>query len=184
MSKDAWLFAYGSLIYRPGFAAVEVAVAELQGHGRRFWQGSPDHRGTPETPGRVVTLVPLPGERCRGLAYRMPAASVEQILVELDERERAGFERIEVELALVEGGRVSAITYVAGSGNPHFLGPAPLELIAREIANRHGPSGSNADYLRRLARALREIGTQRDHVFELERELDALAPQGPPDSTT
>ena len=178
-----WIFAYGSLIYRPGFAAAEVVVAELEGHGRRFWQGSPDHRGTPQAPGRVVTLVPAPGESVRGLAYRLPADSARQILVELDERERAGFERTEVEL-VVEGGRLAATTYVAASGNPHFLGPAPLEIVAGEIAQRHGPSGSNVDYLRRLAHALRAIGTDSDHVFEVERELDALAVQGPPDSTT
>jgi len=177
------LFAYGSLIYRPGFSAAEVVVAALDGYGRRFWQGSPDHRGTPELPGRVVTLVPAPGERCLGLAYRLPADGAQQILAELDWRERAGFERVEVELELGQG-RLSALSYLARSDNPHYLGPASLSVVAGEIAVRRGPSGSNLDYLRQLARALRRIGVERDHVFEVERELEGLLDQGPPDRTT
>jgi glutathione-specific gamma-glutamylcyclotransferase len=185
-SPALWLFAYGSLIFRPDFSAEETVVAVLANHGRRFWQGSPDHRGTPEAPGRVVTLVSAPGERCLGLAYRLAPAMAEQILGMLDERERAGFERVEVELAAEPLRTLTAVTYVARRDNPHFLGPAPLEALAAEITLRHGPSGSNVEYVRRLARALRELGAADDHVFEVERRVEALAgvAHGPPDSTT
>jgi cation transport regulator ChaC len=183
LSTHAWIFGYGSLIFHPGFDAVEVVMAELADHGRRFWQGSPDHRGTPEAPGRVVTLVAAPGERCLGLAYRLPEGRADEILSLLDQRERAGFERVAVELSSSRG-ELSAVSYVARSDNPHFLGPALLDVLVAEIAERRGPSGSNADYVRRLAGALREIGAKHDHVFEVERRLDALALQGPPDQTT
>jgi cation transport protein ChaC len=183
MLAQPWIFGYGSLIFRPGFTAAEVVVAELSGHVRRFWQGSPDHRGTPQAPGRVVTLVAAPDERCLGRAYRLSEDGAAEILSMLDQREQAGFERVEVELTSSQR-RLRAVTYVAKSDNPHFLGPAPLDVLAAEIAVRRGPSGSNADYVRLLASALREIGAQRDHVFEIEQRLHALGLQGPPDSTT
>jgi glutathione-specific gamma-glutamylcyclotransferase len=173
LPAHAWIFGYGSLIFRPGFAAAEVVVAELPDHARRFWQGSPDHRGTPQAPGRVVTLVAAPGERCLGRAYRLPESGADEILTMLDRREQAGFERVEVELSS-RLGHLRAVTYLAKSDNPHFLGPAPLEVLCAEIAARQGPSGSNADYVRLLASALREIGAERDHVFEIERGLSAL----------
>lgn len=131
-----------------------------------------------------MTLIQAPDERCLGVAYRLPGGQAAAILSALDHRERAGFERLEVALVARTGERLRAITYVARHANPHFLGPAPLEVLAAEIARRRGPSGSNADYVRQLARALRELGADRDHVFEVERQLDALANQGPPDSTT
>ncbi len=173
-----WLFAYGSLIFRPGFAAEERVRAELRGHARRFWQGSPDHRGTREAPGRVVTLVEAAGETCLGVAYRLPARGSAELWKELDLREQAGFERVQVELHSAEYGQFSAVTYVARAHNPHFLGAAPLAELARQVAARSGPSGSNAEYVRRLAAALRELAIDDVHVFELEAALDALSLEG------
>ena len=84
MADTIWLFGYGSLIWRPDIPHRRAEPAHLPGYERRFWQGSHDHRGTPEAPGRVVTLVELAGAVCDGVAFRVPGADAETILERLD----------------------------------------------------------------------------------------------------
>ena len=163
-----WVFGYGSLIYKVDFPYRRREVASITGWKRRFWQGSHDHRGTPEAPGRVVTLLPSPGTRCRGMAYEVDHAVYEH----LDHREKNGYQRHRVEIDLVESGdTVKGTLYVAGQDNPAFLGPAGPDEIARHILGAHGPSGSNRDYLLQLDKALREIGEKDSHVAELTQRV-------------
>ena len=72
-----WLFAYGSLIFRPGFAYIERRVAWMHGYARRFWQWSPDHRGTPEAPGLVLLVPAQRLERRQTLARGLEAGPKE-----------------------------------------------------------------------------------------------------------
>lgn len=165
-----WVFGYGSLIYKVDFPYLEREPAEIEGWARRFWQGSHDHRGTPEAPGRVVTLVPEAGRACRGVAYRVE----HEVFEHLDHREKNGYERHRVAIRLLERGEmVKGTLYVAGRDNPAFLGPADEADMAEHILAACGPSGDNLEYLLRLAEALRELGENDDHVFELERRARA-----------
>jgi len=149
-------------------------VAWVDGWSRRFWQGSHDHRGVPEAPGRVVTLIAAPGERCGGMAFEIENAAAAKIFDQLDYREKNGYERCQSRL-LFESGLddtpVEGIFYVASEGNPAFLGPASVAAIAKQISVSAGPSGSNTEYLLNLARALRQYGIDDQHVFEIEAEL-------------
>jgi cation transport protein ChaC len=162
--RPAWVFGYGSLIYKVDFPFLRREAASITGWQRRFWQGSHDHRGTPEQPGRVVTLMPSPGVICRGVAYLVE----HRVFDHLDHRERNGYRRHDVEICLQTGGTpVPGVLYVARPDNPAFLGEAPLDEIARNIAVAHGPSGSNRDYLLQLAAALEQLGDPDPHVHEL-----------------
>jgi len=164
-----WVFGYGSLIFRPSFPAIERRVASLSGHARRFWQGSTDHRGTPEAPGRVVTLIDDPGAVCVGVAYRIAPDDEAAVLAHLDVREKGGYERLLRPLLLDPPGgpTVPGLVYLAGPSNPEFLGPAPLEQIASQVLASRGPSGPNSEYVLRLADALAGLGAHDDHVFAL-----------------
>lgn len=54
---NLWIFGYGSVIWNHSeIPHLEAIPAYIKGYKRRFWQGSPDHRGTPALPGRVVSL--------------------------------------------------------------------------------------------------------------------------------
>jgi len=166
--KDAvWLFGYGSLIWRPDFLYLDARPAYIEGWMRRFWQGSHVHRGTESDPGRVVTLVEAPGDRCYGRAYRIEP----DVFEHLDHREKNGYERQDIEV-FFDDDRASGIVYIGAPDNFAFLGEAPLEEIAAHIVRCAGPSGTNVDYVRRLAQALRQLGISDPHVVELERLIN------------
>jgi cation transport protein ChaC len=172
MKEELWIFGYGSLVWRPAFAFSERLAASVEGWVRRFWQGSTDHRGVPGRPGRVVTLVPEPGSHCHGVAYRVAAEQREPVLAALDHREKGGYVRERVELHLRGAMRPrEGLVYRATDANPNYLGPAPLEEIARQVRTACGPSGPNAEYVFRLAEALRSLDAHDPHVWALEALL-------------
>ena len=164
---EVWLFGYGSLIYKVDFPYIERRPASVRHWVRRFWQGSHDHRGTPQRPGRVVTLVPQRDAVCVGMAYLIAPA----VFAQLDLREKNGYRRCAVELDLENGEQAEGLVYIATAGNAAFLGAAPAAEIARHIAASSGPSGPNRDYLLQLAAALRGLGAEDPHVFDIERHL-------------
>lgn len=170
-SRDrVWLFGYGSLIWKVDFAYIERRPSSIRGWVRRFWQGSHDHRGTPDAPGRVVTLVPSPGATCSGMAYLIEP----EMFAQLDHREKNGYLRLRTPMSFSDDTHAEGLVYIAREDNPAFLGDAPMAEITRHIAASTGPSGSNREYLLQLAQALRELGTEDTHIFEIERQLLAL----------
>ena len=176
--SDRWIFGYGSLIWRPGFPHREARVARVHGWMRRFWQGSHDHRGVPGAPGRVVTLAPDPRGCVEGMAFRLDGETADGIFEGLDHREKNGYRRADVVLRFRGGGTAEGRVYVATEDNHAFLGPAPLDEMAAQVLASAGPSGTNRDYVFRLADALREHDVHDHHVFELERRVRDAAADG------
>ncbi|MGB0133309.1 gamma-glutamylcyclotransferase [Dokdonella sp.] len=165
--EEVWLFGYGSLIWKVDFPYIERRPARIRGWTRRFWQGSHDHRGTPESPGRVATLIEEADAVCAGMAYRISPA----VFDHLDMREKNGYLREVVSMEFADGDAVEGLIYVAGPLNAAFLGETTDADIARHIARAAGPSGLNRDYFQHLADALRELGEIDPHIIAIEREL-------------
>lgn len=165
--QPVWLFGYGSLIYKVDFEYLERKPARINNWTRRFWQGSHDHRGTPEAPGRVATLVEQANASCMGMAYKVSP----DVFSHLDHREKNGYLRFETLLHFADGTEAKGLVYIATEKNVAFLGPASEVDIARHIAISKGPSGPNDEYLLALAKALRELNAHDEHVFTIERHL-------------
>lgn len=164
---EIWVFAYGSLLFKIDFPVLDIQNAYIDGWQRRFWQGSHDHRGTPDAPGRVLSLVAAKDARCFGRALRVNSS----VFGHLDYREKNGYLRNLWPLHFADGRQIEGIIYVADEHNEAWLGPAPETEIAAHIARSHGPSGDNAEYLLKLADALRELQVEDGHIFRLESLL-------------
>src|SRR3954468_20431888 len=112
LEEDLWVFAYGSLMWRPGFSYVERTPARLIGYHRALCVLSHVHRGTPERPGLVLGLDR--GGRCHGVAFRVAASEAAATLAYLREREQVTSVYIErgLPVRLRDGGEIRALAYV------------------------------------------------------------------------
>ena len=158
-TDDLWVFAYGSLMWRPGFAFVERVPARLNGLHRALCVYSYVHRGTPEKPGLVLGLDL--GGACRGIAYRIAAAARHDTIAYLRAREQVTMVYREVFRAVLLDGtperRVRALVYVVDRGHAQYAGRLDPERALHLVRQGHGQSGPNRDYV--LA-TVHEIETQ------------------------
>ena len=178
-----WIFGYGSLVWRPAFPFVERRPGYIEGWRRRFCQASPDHRGVPSDPGRVVTLLADPSATCHGMAYAVADDAWAQVLARLDVREQNGYARHDVPVRDVHGTGESwsALVYIATPDNPSFRDGESLADIAAVVRRAVGPSGDNREYVLRLHEALSAMGAPDPHVADLVAEIarqDRVSPNG------
>ena len=178
MSGERWVFGYGSLMWRPGFAFQERQPATLHGRRRAFCIYSVHHRGTYERPGLVLGLAP--GGAVRGCAYRVAEADWAETYAYLREREQPTETYYEagVFTRLADGRRVEALTFLSDVRHPQWAGALSLERQAELIAGSTGLSGRNVDYLRDLvlhleAEGVRDRGMERLLAMVEARELAA-----------
>jgi cation transport protein ChaC len=157
-TREHWVFGYGSLMWRPGFAYLERATATLHGRRRCFCIYSVHHRGTHARKGLVLGLAP--GGAVRGVAYRVADADWPTTYAYLMEREQPTETYVEAVVAvrLAGGRRVEALTFVSDTSHPQWAGPLSLGRQAELIAGATGLSGRNVDYLADLVAHLREEG--------------------------
>ncbi len=164
---DFWVFGYGSLMWRPGFAYTEEAPALLKGLHRSLCVYSHVHRGTPDCPGLVLGLDR--GGSCRGLAFRVDDAHREETLAYLRAREQATmvYRETERSLRLLDGShrRVRALCYVVDRSHPQYAGVLPLDQQAACVRRGTGKSGENVDYVVNTLDHLAEMGIT-DHRLE------------------
>jgi glutathione-specific gamma-glutamylcyclotransferase len=172
-NEDLWVFAYGSLMWRPGFSYLERVPARLVGLHRALCVFSFFHRGTPERPGLVLGLDR--GGMCRGIAYRVGGAARAQTLRYLREREQVTTVYLEtmrqIELEDQARRRVRAVCYLVDRSHVQYAGRLTLAESLHHIRQGHGHSGANRDYVLETVRALEALGYRESDLHLLAQQL-------------
>jgi len=172
-SGELWVFGYGSLMWRPGFAYLERVPARLIGLHRALCVFSFVHRGTPERPGLVLGLDR--GGMCRGIAFRVAAALRAQTIGYLRSREQVTTVYLEtmrrIELEDEQKRKVSALCYIVDRSHVQYAGRLSLAESLHYVRQGHGRSGQNRDYVLETVRALEALGYRESELHLLAERL-------------
>jgi cation transport protein ChaC len=164
-----WVFGYGSLMWNPGFACAERRPAVLRGYHRAYMMVSTRNRGTPDSPGMVLSLAP--GGQCIGMALRIDPRQRAEALAYLDKREGVGRANQRVLMPLHAHGAPPdplrhGWAYLPVLSYSNYIWGVPLSRQAELVARGCGQTGTSFDYLRLV---LEELAKLRVCEPELER---------------
>jgi cation transport protein ChaC len=169
-----WIFAYGSLMWRPGFGHLEAAPARLHGYHRSLCVYSWVHRGTREVPGVVLGLDR--GGSCRGWAFRVSPEQETEVLAYLDARELVTdvYRRKRVPVRVADR-RVLAWGYVVRREHQQYAGRLGPERLLELVRRGVGRSGNCREYLLSTVGHLEAMGIVDGplHVLAQALALDA-----------
>jgi cation transport protein ChaC len=170
---DLWVFAYGSLMWRPDFEHDEARIARLAGHHRAMCILSSHYRGTPDRPGLVLGLDR--GGCCVGLAFRVEAARAGAVERQLHERELVSGVYLprHLPVTLDDGRRPRALAYVADRRHPQYFGAAGSDAAVALVRQGHGSAGSSRDYLAQTVEKMRALGIRDGALHALLARVDA-----------
>lgn len=168
--QTLWVFAYGSLMWQPGFPFVEARRARLEGYHRSFCIYSLHYRGTQQRPGLVLGLAR--GGTCEGIAFRVADEDAPAVRAYLHARELiyGVYREARLPADLVGDGdpqRVDVLTYIAEIGHPSFAGDVAMDRRAAIIRAARGRAGSNLSYFVATLRKLRELGIRQPDLERL-----------------
>ena len=185
---EIWLFAYGSLIWKPGCASVEQQIGVLRGWHRAFCLGwDLWFRGSDARPGLMLSLDR--GGQCQGVLYRLPPDAAEANLHTLLRREMRAKPAAHAPrwvTVQANGASLRAIAFVINRNGGRYVCGLSLEEIADALAVAAGPVGSMAEYLYSTVRHLEDLGIQDKQLWRLQEmvaqriEAAAAADRPPP----
>jgi cation transport protein ChaC len=165
-----WLFAYGSLIWKPETAFTGSQQAVARGWHRRFCLGwDYRFRGSREAPGLMMALDR--GGQCRGMLYALPEATLASELDKLTRREVSmlpmsfPWRWIDVETTQ---GPLKAMTWAMDRRSGRYIADLSEEQLADVLATAVGFRGSMAEYLFATVSKLEELGIHDRNLWRLQ----------------
>ncbi|MEX3008189.1 gamma-glutamylcyclotransferase [Hoeflea sp. TYP-13] len=167
LNDDLWVFAYGSLMWDPGFRFVEVLKAEVSGYSRSFClKDELGGRGSREAPGLMAALDDGPG--CTGLAFRITKDQVDEETEILWRREMATGVYVPTIIgAETAEGTVKCVAFIANHQAKRIRRDLTREEQVRYIATGTGVLGTSLEYIENLAEHLTALGIDDQEVFSL-----------------
>jgi cation transport protein ChaC len=174
-NEDLWIFAYGSLMWRPACEIDGQEPARLNGWHRKFCIRIARYRGTPENPGLMMALDR--GGSCRAVVQRLPAKTARDRLGQLVRREMSSKEHPTNRprwVSVDTGGRQRrAIVFAVVRSSPYYSGDLSLEQIATVLARAVGHWGSGAEYLMNTVEQLETLGIHDRNLWRLQQLVAA-----------
>jgi len=167
---DLWVFAYGSLMWDPGFPYLASEPGLLRGYHRRCCIASTVYRGTPEQPGLVLGLDH--GGSCRGLLFRVAAAAAPAVVDYLWAREMVTEVYRPRRLTVVTAGEAwPALAFVVDRAHQQYCAGLCHQEVVTRIRAAAGQRGPNLDYIRHTLAHLRRLGIVDQGIEALARDL-------------
>jgi cation transport protein ChaC len=169
---DFWIFAYGSLIWKPEAAHLEERIATAHGYHRAFCIRLRRWRGTIEQPGLMMGLAR--GGQCTGVAFRLPQDDVAGAVSRLVRREMTAkpttYRPAWLRLATAAG-PVSALGFVVNPAGRTYAGRLDEAEVAAVLARACGHVGSGADYLFNTVGNLEARGIHDRGLWRLQQRV-------------
>lgn len=179
-----WLFAYGSLIWKPDHDHEESRRVQVYGWRRAFSIPITRWRATPEQPGLMLALAR--GGACHGMAYRLRTDDLHGQLLRLLDREvgsARGLSAVRWVKCRCANEEFRALAFYVQNGDDMFV-HLPIEEQARRLARAAGQWGSGASYLHNTIVHLEELGIHDSYLWRLQRlvaaEISAMPPLAAP----
>lgn len=177
-----WVFGYGSLMWNPGFACAERRPAVMRGYHRAYMMYSTRNRGTPESPGMVLSLAP--GGQCVGMALGVEPGHEAEAMAYLDKREGVGRAHRRVLVPVhwygeVNGPAQHVWTYLPILTYSNYIWGVPLARQAELVASGCGKTGTSFDYLRRVLEELKHLQVREPTLERLFAEAQRCLGSGP-----
>jgi cation transport protein ChaC len=172
--QDAWLFAYGSLIWKPEVEHIEARRGMAHGWHRSFCFRITRWRATRQQPGLMMAMDR--GGQCQGILYRLPAHSLQDQMGKLFRREftvKPANSMPRWIKVMTDEGPVTALAFVMNRQSPAYVGRLAPEDVAAILAKSCGHWGSGAEYLHNTVMHLEENGIHDRNLWRLQKLVAA-----------
>ena len=168
-----YVFAYGSLLWRPGFSYLWREKGRVYGFHRALRVWSVHHRGTEDRPGLVLGLDG--GGSCVGGVFAVDRSKKREVAEYLWAREMVTSVYVPriVTAHLADRRRLECLTFVLDREHTQYSGLLTPADAAAHIEDAAGASGANPEYVRQTLDGLHQMGVHDQGLLAVWRQLEA-----------